>query len=334
MLSRGWSARLRPQARYVARVTGLLIAPKVNAGIQGRWLSYLQQMDGGLAAKARRPRPRFSRRSPPWRANAAIRTQRMGHHLARRLHGHCRTCSCQALHALYLQHGAWRAKRTSLLMYGKSCRIRLHRECFPPGNAHSLRARSAPPWGTCTRRAGGEARRPCHAARSTACRSRLPGGSRPQPHVHALAVRRVRADGRFRRSVPASPRRGPPRRRRRPARWTARSRASRTRWAPRPRRWPHPTPWRCRRGRRPWLPWPPGAASSSSDACPSLLCVSLPCPPFCVCLLHVGAVMQSHCASTRRAFTCGDGSHGSLRAQHTPAFQSPGTLGSTARSAP
>jgi len=32
-------------------LTGLLTAPKVNKGIQGRWLSYLQQMDGGLAAK-------------------------------------------------------------------------------------------------------------------------------------------------------------------------------------------------------------------------------------------------------------------------------------------
>ena len=39
------------QERFIGRLTGLLTAAKVNKGIQGRWMSYLQQMDSGLAAK-------------------------------------------------------------------------------------------------------------------------------------------------------------------------------------------------------------------------------------------------------------------------------------------
>ena len=39
------------QGRFLDRLSMLLTAPKVNQGIQSRWLSYLQQVDGSLAAK-------------------------------------------------------------------------------------------------------------------------------------------------------------------------------------------------------------------------------------------------------------------------------------------
>lgn len=39
------------QARFVKRVGGLLSAPMNTAGIVSRWMSYLQQMDGSLAAQ-------------------------------------------------------------------------------------------------------------------------------------------------------------------------------------------------------------------------------------------------------------------------------------------
>ena len=41
------------QMRFVARIAGLLGSPMVNDGIRGRWMSYLQQMDAGLASQAR-----------------------------------------------------------------------------------------------------------------------------------------------------------------------------------------------------------------------------------------------------------------------------------------
>ncbi|KAK9840788.1 hypothetical protein WJX81_004808 [Elliptochloris bilobata] len=39
------------QGRFINRLTDLLTAPKVNKGIQDRWMSYLQQVDGSLASK-------------------------------------------------------------------------------------------------------------------------------------------------------------------------------------------------------------------------------------------------------------------------------------------
>ncbi len=153
-------ARVRPQGRYVARVTGLLTAPKVNAGIQGRWLSYLQQMDGGLAAKARRPRPRLHA-APP---SLAHRERR--HQEAEDGAPPCMQTAPPQLHLLLSSRlsplcAAWLVarKESPLLTHGTPRHTRLLRECFPPG----MRARSARGprrRGTCTRTADGTARRP------------------------------------------------------------------------------------------------------------------------------------------------------------------------------
>ena len=38
--------------RFVMRIAGLLGSPMVTDGIRARWMSYLVQMDAGLATKA------------------------------------------------------------------------------------------------------------------------------------------------------------------------------------------------------------------------------------------------------------------------------------------
>ena len=43
--------RLFVQGRFIDRLSMLLTAPKVNSGIQNRWMLYLQQVDGSLASK-------------------------------------------------------------------------------------------------------------------------------------------------------------------------------------------------------------------------------------------------------------------------------------------
>lgn len=43
--------RFPVQGRFIDRLSMLLTAPKVNSGIQNRWMSYLQQVDGSLAGK-------------------------------------------------------------------------------------------------------------------------------------------------------------------------------------------------------------------------------------------------------------------------------------------
>ncbi len=43
------------QMRFVTRIAGLLGSPMVTDGIRARWMTYLVQMDAGLAAKACTP---------------------------------------------------------------------------------------------------------------------------------------------------------------------------------------------------------------------------------------------------------------------------------------
>ena len=41
--------------RFVVRISGLLGSPMVTDSIRGRWMSYLQQMDSGLASEVVQP---------------------------------------------------------------------------------------------------------------------------------------------------------------------------------------------------------------------------------------------------------------------------------------